>query len=233
MSNEINIIEPAKENVNAFMRSAPTPQRLWYLTRGEPACMTMDLIDLEKGEFYTKHYPSLRGIIVGEEQKTPELCIEKAAEKKADMLKNDLEPVNEIDLDISGEDIELHQIALREDFSITNILHIGTMANEHRQMYNSEDFYENIDWSDLEETLPFLADCKNMTPQNDEDDFWSFLREKGALGFILEVAITDYSDGRQEIMAKNVYGGTYAKAVQRAAEWAEAQHEKMRKDKAA
>ena len=55
-------------NVSNFLKNAPKPQVNWYLSQGEPAYYIGSVIEGEN--IVEKIYPSLRGIVVGEEEKT-------------------------------------------------------------------------------------------------------------------------------------------------------------------
>lgn len=214
----------ASPAVSAFLKKAEPGQQNWFLTRGDPQCLSGDF--MEAGNFVTKLYPGLRGIIVGKAVDTPEEAIVNAAATKKRLLAEKCEPFDEAAAGVDDEALDLQERFDKGLLRLENIAHIGTMQDGSL----AEPLREMIEHledarASLIDDLPFLAAF------DPEEDIIEILRDHGAVGFLIEASIptrTRHDDRSASIhyhtrQTEIFYGSTFATACAKALAWAESE----------
>jgi hypothetical protein len=247
----------ASAAVGEFLRTATKPQKLWFMTRGEPTCLSLTVMDADglKSVFY----PSLRGITVGQTVASPEEAVAAAAKVKADIIATEtLEAVDEVELGIDDEALDLADLFDDNLVRIDQICHVGTMfeGSAAEPLERIIDDLMSYDKSSAFDDLPFLrklADSlKPKAKSDDEDadeeerpssgeileDALMVLRDNGAVGFFVEASVPEISDVREGAYSVHYgmrrtdihYASTYRRACLKALAWGKAELAAMEAD---
>jgi len=119
----------ARKNVSLWMKTATKAQKMAYMAAGEPQAIELTQRNKETGDFYTAIYPALRGIMFTQACKTPEEARQIAEETKKRILEEeDMEAVDEVNLEITGEGQALYVTSNAADMNVESVLHIGCPA---------------------------------------------------------------------------------------------------------
>lgn len=215
----------ASTAVGAFLRTASKPQKMWFMTQGEPTCLTLAV--MQDGGLKNVFYPSLRGIAMGQPVESPKLAVEKAAKVKADIIATEpMEAVDEAALGIDDEALDLADLFNEDLVRIDAVCHIATMYEgsaaeplerilEDLLSYDKCAAFEDLPFlrrlttpekakptsdgdQDDAEDLDDAVDGDDERPSSDElvDDALMLLRDNGAMGFLIEATVPEISDVR-------------------------------------
>lgn len=210
----------ASTAVGAFLRTASKPQKMWFMTQGEPTCLTLTV--MQDGGLKNVFYPSLRGIAMGQPVESPKLAVEKAAKVKADIIATEpMEAVDEAALGIDDEALDLADLFNEDLVRIDAVCHIATMYEGSAAEPLERLLDDMLSYGECAafEDLPFLRrlttpekakptsdedqndvgnDEDDDRPSSDElvDDAMMLLRDNGAMGFLIEATVPEISDVR-------------------------------------
>lgn len=232
----------ASATVSAFLASATKGQRAWYMSQGEPQCLTGCIVG-EKG-LTTVLYPGLRGIVVGPAVGTEKEAVAKASDALAN-LKADpsvFEPFDEAAAGIDDEAVDLAAAFEEASLRLERIAHIGTMQDGSP----SDVLKELVEDMDVDHPVSAMTDLPHVVRiklSDDEiddealmDDFLMGCHDAGKMGFLVEASVPEmrptgpssfsvhYGTRRTDVF----YASTFAHACRKALAWAEQEVESMR-----
>lgn len=233
-------VKPAPKPVQDFIRNATPPQRMGFLGKGNPECIEVQIMG--GSDIKTAYFPGLRGVLVGKEVDTPEAAIAAAQDRLSEFLSEKQESVDEaaLGIDTEGYDISLrfNSIGCR----LENIIHIGAMTTRHEITDDLEDLIQDFCHSEksaIFDDLPLLRSLVDDHKAGGPDPvafFAEACHEAGEYGFIVVVSMPEHRphpDRRGATVHSGVshveyrYASTFQVACDRAAEWAEAEYQRM------
>jgi hypothetical protein len=246
---KITTVAPAPKNVQDFIRSATQGQRMGFLSKGEPQCISFQTFSPDKGLF-TVLYPGLRGVIVGKGVETPEEAVAVAAQRLTEFSADpSLVEVDEIALGIDGEGHAFSQRFAEIGCRLEAIYHIGTMGMTDDMPETLADLVSDVEHelaSKLLEDMPAIkvaidrtaAEAKESkeVPSPLRDYFIETCHDEGYHGFVVTVSIPlhkPHADGRGASIHGGIrhlqsrYGANFRTACERALEWAAGEYERM------
>lgn len=221
----------APQYISDFLKTATKGQVDYYLSQGEPQCLSGQFF--VDGDFATKLFPGLRGVIVGQQVDTPEKAIEAAEKVRKAAMERDLEPFDEEAFGLGTEALDLQDQFEENLLRIEEIAHIGTMQDGNI----AEPLERILETMEGDATGPYAAELAYLDDtlkdcEEAAEDIVQMMRDHGTVGFLIEVSVpkqTPNGKGSTSIHYRTryteiVYGATFQLACSKALAWAKAKN---------